>query len=153
MNLLKPKVIINNQHRDQMDIVTAIKIKVVQKVTGNKNNVQMDFININNINSPYSNNEVYKSDKKGPVELSHAKHVKEYEAVCTDCHHEYKDGVNVWKEGDAVKKCVSCHDPEKTQDKAAKAQMAYHNNCKDCHKNSGKDTAPSSKCNDCHAAS
>jgi len=99
------------------------------------------------------NNEVYKSDKKGPVELSHAKHVKEYKAVCTDCHHEYKDGVNVWKEGDAVKKCVSCHDPEKTQDKAAKAQMAYHNNCKDCHKNSGKDTAPSSKCNDCHAAS
>jgi len=46
-----------------MDIVTAIKIKVVQKVTGNKNNVQMDFININNINSPYSNNEVYKSIK------------------------------------------------------------------------------------------
>lgn len=99
------------------------------------------------------NNDGYKSDKKGPVELSHAKHANEYDAACTDCHHEYKDGNNVWKEGDAVKKCISCHDPNKTQDKAAKAQTAYHNNCKDCHKESGKDTAPKSKCNDCHAKS
>lgn len=96
-------------------------------------------------------NQVYKSDKKGPVALSHEKHVNEYNATCTDCHHEYKDGENVWKEGDPVKNCVSCHDPDKAQGDAAKAQTAYHNNCKDCHKESGKDTAPSKRCNDCHS--
>ena len=98
------------------------------------------------------NNEGYKSDKKGAVEFSHAKHVSEYGAACTDCHHEYKDGQNVWKEGDAVKTCVSCHDLDNDQDNAKKAMTAYHTNCRDCHKKSGKDTAPSSKCTDCHAA-
>lgn len=99
------------------------------------------------------NNKGYKDDKKGAVELSHSKHTKDYKAVCTDCHHEYKDGKNIWKEGIAVKKCSTCHDPEKDQDKAKKLQTAYHDNCKECHKKSGKDTAPSTKCNDCHAKS
>ncbi len=96
-------------------------------------------------------NKGYGKDIKGPVNLNHLKHSKDYNAACTDCHHEYKDGNNVWKGGDAVKTCVSCHDPEKTQEKVLKLQTAFHNNCKDCHKKSGKDTAPSSKCNDCHA--
>lgn len=99
------------------------------------------------------NNEGYKKDTKGVVEFSHLKHTKDYNTTCTDCHHEYKDGQNVWKEGDAVKKCSSCHDPQNDQDNAKKLQTAFHNNCKDCHKKSNKDTAPSSKCNDCHAKS
>jgi len=99
------------------------------------------------------NNKGYTEDKKGPVLLHHTKHTKDYGAACTDCHHEYKDGTNVWKAGDAVKTCVSCHDPVKDQDKAKKLQTAYHTNCKECHKKSGKDTAPSTKCNDCHAKS
>jgi hypothetical protein len=98
-------------------------------------------------------NKVYKDDKKGAVEFSHLKHTKDYKATCTDCHHEYKDGKNIWKAGDAVKKCSACHDPENDQGNAKKLQTAYHNNCKDCHKKSGKDTAPSTKCNDCHAKS
>jgi hypothetical protein len=99
------------------------------------------------------NNKGYTKDQKGPVNFNHLKHSKDYKAACTECHHEYKDGKNIWKEGDAVKKCVSCHDPEKTQDKIPKLQTAFHTNCKDCHKKSGKDTAPSTKCNDCHAKS
>jgi cytochrome c553 len=95
-------------------------------------------------------NKGYSKDVKGPVNFSHLKHSKDYGVACTDCHHEYKDGNNIWKEGDAVKTCVTCHDPEKTQDNVPKLMMAFHNNCKDCHKNSGKDTAPT-KCNDCHA--
>jgi len=98
-------------------------------------------------------NKGYAKDTKGAVTLSHAKHSKEYKAACTDCHHEYKDGKNTFKEGDAVKKCITCHDPEKKQDKVDKLQTAFHNNCKECHKKSGKDTAPSTKCNDCHAKS
>ena len=95
-------------------------------------------------------NKGYSKDIKGPVNFSHLKHSKDYGVACTDCHHEYKDGNNIWKEGDAVKTCVTCHDPEKTQDNVPRLMMAFHNNCRDCHKNSGKDTAPS-KCNDCHA--
>jgi hypothetical protein len=98
------------------------------------------------------NNTAYKNDTKGPVLFHHSKHSKDYKAACTECHHVYKDGKNVWKEGDDVQKCSVCHDPEKDQGKAVKLQAAFHNNCKDCHKKSGKDTAPSTKCNGCHAA-
>jgi hypothetical protein len=97
------------------------------------------------------NNTGYKNDTKGPVIFHHLKHSKDYKAACTDCHHVFKDGKNIWKEGDGVNKCITCHDPEQTQDKAAKLQNAYHTNCKDCHKKSGKDTAPTTKCTGCHS--
>ena len=98
--------------------------------------------------------EGYKKDKKGPVILSHKKHTVEYKVACADCHHEYKDGKNVWKEGDPVKKCSECHDPLKKQGNAMKLQSAYHKNCKNCHKalvTEGKSkTAPYKKCTGCH---
>ena len=96
--------------------------------------------------------DVYKKDKKGPVKLNHKKHSADYGAKCTDCHHEYNDGKNVWAEGQPVKKCSACHDPEKKQGNADKLQNSYHKNCKDCHKEvtkAGK-KAPFKKCNDCH---
>ena len=99
-------------------------------------------------------NKGYKADKKGPVNLNHKKHSADYKVACDNCHHEYKDGKNVWKEGDPVKKCSACHDPLAKKDKADKLQIAYHKNCKDCHKalvTEGKSkTAPFKKCNDCH---
>lgn len=95
-------------------------------------------------------NEGYKSDRKGPVKFSHKKHSTDYGAVCTDCHHEYEDGKNVWKEGQPVKKCSACHDPQKTEGDVKKLQTAYHTNCKDCHKQHQDKNAPYKKCNDCH---
>lgn len=99
-------------------------------------------------------NEGYKKDKKGPVKLSHKKHSADYGSKCTECHHEYKDGKNIWKEGNPVKKCSECHDPKKKQGKTKKLQNAYHRNCKDCHKafnkKEGKNKAPRKKCKDCH---
>ena len=98
-------------------------------------------------------NEGYKRDKKGPVELHHKKHSGDYAVKCTECHHHYEDGKNVWKEGDPVKKCAECHDPNKRQGKKQyKLQNAYHHNCKDCHKelNKAGKKAPLKKCNDCH---
>jgi hypothetical protein len=50
-------------------------------------------------------NKVYAEDKKGPVTFHHAKHNKDYKVSCTECHHLYKDGRNLWKEGDHVDKC------------------------------------------------
>jgi len=97
------------------------------------------------------NNQGYKNITKGPVLFHHQKHSSDYKVACTECHHVYKDGKNVWKQGDEVKKCSVCHDPEKAQDKVLSLQNAYHTDCKECHKKSGKDTAPSTKCNGCHA--
>jgi len=92
----------------------------------------------------------YSSDKKGPVPFHHKQHT-EYEGVeCADCHHVYEGGKNVWKEGDHVDKCVKCHDLEETKGDIVKLQLALHKNCKDCHKEMAKDTAPWKKCNDCH---
>ena len=96
----------------------------------------------------------YKKDKKGPVKLTHKKHSEDYKVGCTECHHDFKDGKNVWKEGDPVQKCSACHDPLKKQGKTKKLQNAYHRNCKNCHKKlkkEGKETGPFKKCNDCHA--
>ncbi len=102
-------------------------------------------------------NKGYKADKKGPVKLSHNKHNKEYKVACADCHHEYKDGKNVWKEGQPVKKCAECHSPLKEEAKKAgvkKLQNSYHKNCKTCHKalvtEKKSENAPFKKCNDCH---
>ena len=97
-------------------------------------------------------NEGYKADKKGPVPLSHKKHVEEYGAKCDDCHHVFEGGKNVWKEGDPVQKCSECHNPLKKEGKVGKLQNAYHKNCKDCHKEAAKEgkNAPFKKCNDCH---
>jgi len=99
-------------------------------------------------------NKGYQKDKKGPIKLSHKKHHEEYKAACTDCHHEFKDGKNVWKDGDPVKKCIDCHDPLKKKGKVMKLQNAYHRNCKNCHKEViAKDAtkkAPYKKCTECH---
>jgi hypothetical protein len=99
-------------------------------------------------------NKGYEKDKKGPTKLSHKKHHEVYKAACTDCHHEFKDGKNVWKEGDPVQKCIACHDPLEKKGKVMKLQNAYHRNCKNCHKAYIKDhpesKAPYKKCTGCH---
>ena len=103
-------------------------------------------------------NKGYKKDKKGPVELTHKKHHNPkpggHEVACTECHHDYKDGKNVWKEGNPVKKCSECHNPLKKEGKVKKLQNAYHRNCKNCHKAYVKDhpdsKAPYKKCTKCH---
>ena len=95
----------------------------------------------------------YAKDKKGPVKFNHKKHSADYKIACTECHHVYKDGKNVFKEGDTVQKCSACHNPEKKEGKVMKLQNAFHKNCKDCHKDlekAGKPTGPFKKCNDCH---
>lgn len=99
-------------------------------------------------------NQGYKADKKGPVKFSHKAHAVDHKIACTECHHKYENGKNVWKEGDPVKKCIECHSPLKKQGKVKKLKNAYHRNCKNCHKKlfkAGKSKkAPFRKCNDCH---
>jgi len=96
------------------------------------------------------------------VSFSHKKHAQEYGIACTDCHHVFKDGKNVWTEGQETQKCDACHTFAKTgkgladakpEEKKLSLWNAFHNNCKGCHAkyNKEKDTqAAPIKCLDCH---
>lgn len=103
------------------------------------------------------NNDVWSPDKYEPVKLSHTKHVKEHKVACKECHHVYKDGKNVWEEGQEVQKCSSCHNVFKLgkalkeateEEKKLSLYKAYHDNCKNCHKEQKKGPV---KCEECHA--
>ena len=112
---------------------------------------------------------VYTKHKKALVNLSHKKHNVDYAIPCTDCHHVYKDGKNVWKEGDAVQKCDAegCHckakapkakEGEKKLSRKEKASQGFHysaihENCVGCHKDvkkKDKTKAVPTKCAECH---
>ncbi len=98
-------------------------------------------------------NEGYKHDRKGPVEFNHTKHARDYKVSCWDCHHVYKDGINVWSPLAKTAKCSQCHHPLKKEGMAMKLQTAYHVNCKNCHKTlaeSNQSTGPYRKCYGCH---
>jgi hypothetical protein len=109
-------------------------------------------------------NPVFGKHKKSLVNLSHKKHGSDYKIACAQCHHAYKDGKNIWKEGDKVEKCAVCHKEAKApkakkgapqMSKADKIKNYYysaiHENCVGCHKaekKKGKKTP--SACKDCH---
>jgi len=101
----------------------------------------------------YIENKVYQTDRKGPVRFSHSEHAEGYVEACDGCHHEYRDGENVWQEGQPVKKCSACHDPSKSKGNAKKLNIAFHKNCKGCHRKLAKEggtDAPYKQCTDCH---
>ena len=100
-------------------------------------------------------NEGYKKDRKSAVTFSHLKHSEEYQVECFECHHDYQDGKNIWKEGDPVKQCIECHDPNgKSKDKPQGLNYAFHDNCHGCHselaKEGNKDVPKKTKCTNCH---
>ncbi len=101
--------------------------------------------------------DLWASKKYEAVTFPHAKHVTDYKISCKECHHVFRDGVNVWKEGDPVQKCEGCHNVAKTgkalreasaAEKKRSLYKAYHTNCKGCHKAQKKGPV---KCTECHA--
>jgi hypothetical protein len=103
---------------------------------------------------PYviDNSDVFKARKSTPVTFDHAKHK---ELACTTCHHEFKDGQNVWKEGQEVKKCSACHKLE-ADGKIVKLYAAFHadseHSCVGCHEKMKKEQKKSgpTTCAQCH---
>jgi len=108
---------------------------------------------------------VFEKHKKALVTFTHKKHNVGYKIPCADCHHVYKDGKNVWKEGDEVKKCMACHSEAKApkakegEPKLSKAEKikkyyysAIHENCVGCHKALKKEAKPTgpTACKECH---
>jgi hypothetical protein len=99
------------------------------------------------------NNQGYESKQKGPVRLSHSKHIEEYKVACTQCHHEYEEGKNVWEKGDLAKKCADCHSPLKEEGVVLnRLKTVYHKQCCNCHiqVNAQGKEAPFEKCTECH---
>ncbi len=103
---------------------------------------------------------LFEKRTKANIEFTHKKHSEEHKVACVECHHVYKDGKNVWKEGDEVQKCQECHDVIKKtkecteEEKKKHLKLAIHNNCfKGCHKKLKKENPESkapAKCLECH---
>lgn len=107
------------------------------------------------------NSSIYQQHTKGLVQFTHKKHAEDYKIACTDCHHVYKDGKNVWKEGDPAEKCEKCHTDatikgEKKlppEQQKLNLKLAFHNNCVGCHKKlkkENKETKAPTTCSKCH---
>lgn len=105
--------------------------------------------------------ELWPEPTKGVVTFNHKEHVEKFGLACTECHHKYVDGKNVWKEGDAVQKCDECHTDAtiKGEKKLPKEQqklnlkLAFHDNCRDCHrayKKEHKGSKAPTSCSKCH---
>lgn len=132
------------KHRGRVALALVVGIAVVAGVTLGYAATKMPEKDL-----VLHSKDVFKTFKKGPVTFSHPKHK---ELKCTDCHHEYKDGKNVWKEGQEVKRCSACHKLE-SEGKQVKLELAYHKTCQECHKKLKKEkkkTGPTA-CNKCHA--
>ena len=70
---------------------------------------------------------LFKKHTKSAVEFTHKKHSIDHKIKCTECHHDYKNGKNVWKEGDKVQMCAKCHtDPKKNHGKVLSLRNAFH---------------------------
>jgi hypothetical protein len=91
---------------------------------------------------------LFKKPKKSAVKFTHKQHSVDLKIKCTECHHVIKDGKNVWKDGDKVAMCATCHkSPTKNDGKMLSLKNAFHKNCTTCHKKMKKGPK---KCNDCH---
>lgn len=101
------------------------------------------------------NNEGYSKDRKSPVVFEHKMHAHDYEISCWNCHHEYKDGENIWAPWGTTKRCIECHDPVEAKGTTSKLQKAYHVNCKNCHQEMaifGEKSIAYRECNTCHTS-
>ena len=106
-----------------------------------------------NLNLILLNNQGYKKERKGPVEFTHKRHAYAYRLFCWDCHHDYKDGQNVWVPWGETKQCNQCHDPRKKEPNKIMLQKAFHYQCKGCHKKLAKEKKKAGaykKCGGCH---
>lgn len=95
------------------------------------------------------------------VSFNHTMHFDDLGYDCTECHHLYKGGENVWDEDQGVKKCQECHNEPTVKNERRlpipkqklNLKLAFHDNCKGCHRTynheNDTDSAPI-RCQDCH---
>lgn len=87
---------------------------------------------------------------KPPVLFSHRRHPQS-RIACEQCHHDVKNGRNVWREGLPVEKCQACHHILAHRN-VIDAQNAFHRQCKGCHlaQRKRRQWAGPIKCEGCH---
>ena len=89
--------------------------------------------------------------EKPPVLFSHRRHPKSWIA-CEQCHHDYKGGRNLWREGLPGEKCQACYKLMAKRD-VIDAQNAFHRQCKGLPPGPEKTAAAGAgpiKCEGCH---
>ncbi len=107
------------------------------------------------------NSKLWPQHTKANVQFTHKKHAEDYKIACADCHHKYEGGKNVWKQGDPVAKCESCHNEptiegEKKlppEQQKLNLKLAMHTNCQECHKKlkaQNPQSAAPTTCVQCH---
>jgi hypothetical protein len=88
--------------------------------------------------------------QKPPVKFSHQVH-EARGVACTQCHHDYQGKRNVWREGQPVPKCDSCHGLRPAA-RSLDVKNAFHRQCKGCHlrvRQQGRQAGPV-ECQGCH---
>lgn len=101
--------------------------------------------------------EAWGSKKHVDVRFTHKVHATDYKVECTQCHHIYEKGKNIWRQGADVQKCQSCHTNTMTgkelsaaseKEKKLSLFKAFHDSCRGCHSKEKKGPV---KCTECHA--
>ncbi len=107
------------------------------------------------------NSSLFQEHRMPVVAFPHTFHYDDLGLDCTECHHLYKGGKNVWDEDQPVKKCQECHTDATTKNELRlpipkqklNLKLAFHNNCIGCHRKYNHEnhvhTAPI-RCQDCH---
>lgn len=134
-------------------IMTAVVPKNVAMAQTNEPGGVTRLANFDIITLDYR---VYEKDTMGPVQFNHKSHAWDYQVYCGECHHDYKDGKNIYSAWGKTQKCMECHDPLKTQEKAMKLMTSYHRNCKICHQERDVfkgEARAYKKCDKCHLGS
>ena len=96
------------------------------------------------------NTKFYRSKSRSAVYFSHETHMEAHE--CLDCHHDYKDGINILDEGDLDEDgsvgCAHCH----AESAPIELKTAYHRQCMGCHRriNKQEPVILPITCKDCH---
>lgn len=95
---------------------------------------------------------VYEDPSKPAVKFPHILHAEDLSIDCLNCHHRFEAGKNVWRAGDEVPGCRSCHPYEKSAEEASLIRLkdgnAYHFLCRGCHEKQG--AGPNENCGACH---
>jgi hypothetical protein len=95
---------------------------------------------------------VPRGNRKPPVQFSHKVH-ETRRVACTQCHYDYRNGRNVWHQGQPVQPCRACH-ALRRKARTPDLKDAFHRQCKGCHlqlKQRGRLAGPIT-CRGCHGS-
>jgi hypothetical protein len=91
---------------------------------------------------------------KKPARFDHNKHLA-LGVTCGQCHHDAEhnplaEEAILAMDNSTKLQCASCHNAEFANEKLNSVKLAFHGNCKECHKQGVGDIKGPTKCTDCH---